>query len=134
MADETETEHDVAADQGPDFDEVRGFEEPFINTVPVSIDEPVHVRQLPAVDTQIVGRTVTATTAMKLIQPNEFRGRATLLADAAIYLGRTKSEADAALGKIPADTPIQLRAPVEFWAKSVTGTAMVTLILEQWVR
>lgn len=126
-------ENDVAGYQGPDYDEVRGFEAPpELSTVPVSIDEPVNIRELPAVDAQIVSRTVGTSTATKLVSANEFRGRCTLVADDDIYLAHTKGEAEAATGKIPAGTALELRAPVEYYAQAVTAQTTVTLILDSW--
>lgn len=128
--------NEVAGDQGPDFEEIQQ-REPDAKYPPlcVTVEGPVSVRELPAVDAQIVSRTLDTAAATKLVSPNEFRGRVVLVADGDIYLGRTKAAAEANSGKVPYyAAPLELHAPVEYWAKAVTGTVIATLILESWAR
>lgn len=128
-------ENAVAGYQGPDYEEVQQFEAPpELRTVPVELVEPANVRQLPAVDAQIMTRVLNANSAIKLVSPNEFRGMITVVSDDVFYLARTKGEAEAEVGLIPGATVIELRAPVEYWAMGAVGAVNVTLILEEWTQ
>lgn len=129
---------EVPGEQGPEVDELQQLETAGPETYPplcVTVDGPVNTRDLPAVDCQIISRTlVTGAGAVKLVGTNNQRSRITLVTDNDIYLARTKTEADANVGKIPAAAgAIPLRAPVEYWAKAAAAAdAVVTLILDEW--
>lgn len=123
-------ENEVQGDQGPELDDVQQFE-PDPGPVKVDVSGPVNARILPAVDGRSITKTLNATEAVKLISPNEFRGRVTLVADDDVYVARTKGEAEANVGKVPAGAVVPL-APAEWWAKGRLGAPLVSLFLETW--
>lgn len=124
--------NEVQGDQGPDLEDVQQFE-PDPGPVKVEVCGPVNARILPAVDGRTFSKTLSATEATKLVSANEFRGTITFVADGDVYLARTKGEADAEVGKIPAGSVVPL-APVEWWAKADAGTPIATLVLQTWAK
>jgi hypothetical protein len=123
--------------QGPaDYADVLGLAiRRHLIEIPVTVDQPLTVRALPAVDGQTNTVAIgTGIDGVKLLSENPLRGRALLVADGDYYLGFTKGEVEGGRGRVPAGHPIELTARTEIWVAgdAATSATYVTAVAEFW--
>lgn len=124
----------TSAEFEPTPPEVLGHEETRVtkaDPVPVVIDGPAHVQLLPA---QIaVSRSITLTTTPEIILPADpRRSRAVVVAAASVRLGsRSDCDNDTAF-VLSTAIPLEYRHGDEIWARSDTGSARLSILIEEW--
>lgn len=103
-----------------------------LTTVPVSVEGPVQVRELPA----LAGGwgTVAATTSSsRLLSADPRRKTAVIWSDTTnIYLASSQSGARAGGFTWLANVPLVISACDEVWVAAVTGTTTVHVYSEVW--
>ena len=107
--------------------------------VPVTVETPVDVRELPRIGGG--AWTDTLDTAGKRVLTNDpKRAVVTIVSlDQAIYYGHDQGNVSAAAGTPngalwPANTPLVLTHTEEVFLSSSTSTSRVTIIVERWAR
>jgi hypothetical protein len=124
----------IAPDFEPNPPDVLGHEETRIvktDPIPVVLESPAHVQALPA---QIaVSRSITLTTLPEIILPADARrSRAILVAAASVRLGsRNDCDNDSAF-LLTTAIPLEYRHGDEIWARADTGTARLSILIEEW--
>lgn len=128
----------VAGDQGPPYDEVLQLEEPFLpERVPVSLELPVHTREVQAADGQLVGKGLTfgaTQPCVKILNADPLRGPTTLVATGAVWLGYERADCDARITQWPANVPLHIRHGRAVYATPVTADCIVTAAVDFWVK
>jgi hypothetical protein len=119
------------SEQTPSPAEVQQYEEPSMATVPVRVDGPVRVAELPSV-TQGIGSVVLDTTGSQVLAADPRRKRATLLTnDQEMHISH--SQAGLVNGATwPVDVPLILDTSDALWARAAADTTQVTVIIEGW--
>lgn len=125
------------AELQPDTAEVLQEEAPEqYQAIPVCVKEvqaPVRVQALPRKGAASLTKALT-TTPVQVLRADHWRGRALLLASADVLVAFSEASCqdDSKMAAWPADTPLELSATVEVWAKAATGTADLSVITERW--
>lgn len=120
--------HEVVQDEQLDHNMV-------MTTVPVRIDGPVQVQDVPAVGGVLRG--ITLTTTPEMISGRDPR-RQLLRLDvaAAAYIGFTKIDVDPTQSPtgfpVRANSSITIRTQDAIWAAAATGTVSAGLQIERW--
>lgn len=137
---------DDAQDGSPDWDEVEqreGTPEMPIPAVPVHVDGPVQVHQLPprmsTIGTLLLDAAGAGVQPVELLPKDLRRTTATILADVPIIIGTTKlatiakgATSPATGGYWPANVPLTIRGSSQFWVSAVAAAAKVTVLAESW--
>lgn len=66
----------------------------------------------------------------RILSADRWRGKATLVGDAAFLVGFNSSSNPTA--RWPADTPLYVRGIADIYVKAVTGTVSLSVIVERW--
>jgi hypothetical protein len=128
---------DTTYDNEERADAVLQDESPDRVVVPVTLDEPVNVRELPAISAGMTRKTLD-TSGERILAADPKRKSATIVSlDQALYLGMDAGNVNAAMGspngaRWPVSTPLVLTTCDEVWASSVTSTTTLTIIIEKW--
>lgn len=119
--------------QEPSNADVLQFEQPELVTVPVDVQGPVRVQDVPSV-TLGIGTDTLDTTGKQLLAPDPRRRCATIYAfDQNIVISH--SQAGLVSGATwPKNVALVLTTQESVWAKSATSTTEVSLIIEGWVQ
>lgn len=120
----------------PTNEEVYQAETPVAPTVPVEVQGPVQVDELPARSGGCFA--VTASTApLRLLGNDPRRKRAVVISiDQNIYIGNTSSQVLMPSGAAlwPQDVALELQNSDEWWVAAASSTTTVTVIVENWAR
>jgi hypothetical protein len=117
----------------PTAPEVEQSEQPNIPSVPVMVEGPIRVQELPATTGRAFSLTgVTTTEPKKLLDEDPRRKRAVIVGnDDDIFIGRTQQECiQGAI--LPVDTPVYITHKDPVWVAAVNSTTRVSCIMELW--
>lgn len=124
--------HVPSQDMAPDIEEVLQTEDESAHVIPVTVCDPVEVRELPS--KRIAPRTVvvSATVGTKLLSADPRRKFATIIARTDdILIGA--NQAQTILGAwVPGVLPLMVTTISELWAKGDGSETDVTVIEEYW--
>lgn len=118
-------------EQEADRDEI-----PYMPSVPVAVDGPVQVHQVPSVSSGVRNFTgVTATEAVRVANADPRRRSLTIISVGQnMYVGNDKVNVEggthAALW--PANVPLVITHSDWVWVKSATSTTVVSVLSENW--
>jgi hypothetical protein len=107
--------------------------------VPVRLDEPANVRELPALSGGMTRVTLDVNGARILVADPKRKIVTLLSFDQTIYLGSDQANVAANAGtpngaRWPANTPLVITHCDEVWASSAASTTEVSIITERWAR
>jgi len=116
-------------DQIPDAEEL-----PIKYTVPVAVDGPVQVHQVPSVSAGARSWNLTATEAQKVGSRDPRRRVARIVSiDQNFYYGSSQNEASGSTGaQWPKLVPLEITHSEEIWVRSATSTTVISVVNEQW--
>ena len=122
------------APDDPTPDEVLAEEpsSPHIPPVPVAVQGPVRVQQLPSPVWAMISYAGVTTAAIQILGAEPRRRTATVLGSAAIRIGQTSAQADAQAAPWPANIPLAMTHDGEVWARADTGTVNIMVLVEYW--
>jgi hypothetical protein len=110
-------------------------EEPSARTippVPVVVEGPIRVQQLPSPVWAMISYAGVTTSAIQIIGGELRRRKATILGSAAIRVGQSSAQADAQAAPWPANIPLEMTHDGEVWARADTGTVNIMVLVEYW--
>lgn len=108
----------------------QNFEHP---AVLVRTVDPVAVQSLPASCPGTRNVNIGTTPAIKALNEDPRRSRAVLIADQPFYFSPDKSAVEsAAAGRWPANVPLEIKTTEIWYVAAVAGTALLSIMPEQW--
>jgi hypothetical protein len=105
-----------------------------IVAVPVSVVGPVRTHELPARTAALGNYSVASSTPVKIVSSDPRRKSILIFVeDQAVWVGYTRAQAASTAGfSLPAGAALHLDHDGEVWARSKTGTALVSYAVDQW--
>lgn len=117
----------------PSADTVMQDEHPALKSVPVTVEAPVTVHELPARGGGYRALELD-TTAERILTADPRRKSAIILpVDGDIYIGDDQAQATGdGRPRWTSGVPLPITHRDEVWASATTGTVEVTIVIEQW--
>lgn len=119
----------------PSADTVMQDEHPAFKSVPVTVEAPVTVHELPARSAGYLSLALVATDGAQRILTGDPRRKSAIIlpVDGDIYIGDNQAQATGSgRPRWTSGVPLPITHRDEVWASSVSGTVEVTIVIEQW--